>query len=176
MKGKVTNYAVTHREKQMFSVSAWTKKKKRQRDEALRALPKQKQNRYVKRGALTLKDLFHLPLHSLRAPDALYFALFFCRGKQLREREREREGKRDRLVIEGELGSQLGFNSLKWPCVYSFNPLNCTFKLACKSQRSLTVHGVWASVTVCAHVRVCVCVCAWLLMSSRTIIIPTSLC
>ena len=131
------------------------KKKTRQRDKALRALPKQKQNRYVKRGALTLKDLFHLPLHSLRAPDALYFALFFCRGKQLRERERE--GKRDRLVIEGELGSQLGFNSLKWPCVYSFNPLNCAFKLACKSQRSLTVHGVWASVTVCT--RVCVCVC-----------------
>lgn len=46
-------------------------------------------------------DLLHSPLHSLRAPDVLYFALFFCRGKQLGERERQdTEG---RLVAEGEL-------------------------------------------------------------------------
>lgn len=137
---------------------------KNARDKAPALAPTQEQNRYVKRGLLTLKDLFHLPLHSLQVPDVLYFALFFCRGKQLRETERDRE-----VGNRGSPGSQLGFNSFKWPCVYSFNPLNCTFKLACKSQRSLTVHGVWASV-VCLRVR------AWLLMSSCTIIIPSSLC
>lgn len=73
----------------MFSLSVRTK-----RQETKKAW--QEQNRYVKRGVLTLKDLFHLPLHSLQAPDVLCFALFFCRGKQLRETDRER------LVIKRE--------------------------------------------------------------------------
>lgn len=95
------------------------------------------QEEHRQKGVLTLKDLLHLPLHSLQAPDVLYFALFFCRGKQLRETKR--------MVIKGEQDLSFSFNSLKWPCVDSVNPLNCTFRLDCKSQRSFTM--------------MCVCVC-----------------
>lgn len=75
--------------------------------------------------------------------------ILHCSFAEVNSWERQRET--ERLVIEADRDLLLGFNSPKWPCVYSFNPLNCTFKLACKSQRSLTVHGVWASV-VCSHV------------------------
>lgn len=122
------------------NVSVWVKAKT-----SLIEVPKQEQKNMWK--VPTLKGFFDLPLHSLQAPDVLYFALFFCRGKQLKERETER------LVVKGKPASQLGFNSLKWLCVYSFNPLNCTFKPVCKSQRSLTVDGASVSVTVSVCAR-----------------------
>lgn len=119
----------------------------------------------MKRGTLALKNLSHLPLHSLPAPDGLCFALFFCRGKQLGDGERQ-----SNVWDLQRPGTRLDFNELKWPSVYPFNPLHCTFKLARGSQSSSAV-----PVSV-VYLCTCVCVCASHLMSScTTIVIPLCL-
>lgn len=67
------------------------------------------QEEHRQKGVLTLKDLLHLPLHSLQAPDVLYFALFFCRGKQLRETKR--------MVIKGEQDLSFVLTALSGPAL-----------------------------------------------------------
>lgn len=82
------------------------------------------------------------------------------------EREGER-GHRREVGDRGRTGSN-GSDSLKWPFVHSFNPLNCVFKLAFTSQKGHRLRLV--------SERPIQCVFAWVLMSSPPItIIPPSL-
>lgn len=61
--------------------------------------------------------------------------ILHCSFAEVNSWEREEEtGHRREVGNRGRTGSN-GSNSLKWPFVYSLNPLNCVFKLAFTSQK-----------------------------------------
>lgn len=93
--------------------------------------------------------------------------ILHCSFAEVNSWEREGEtGHRREVGNRGRTGSN-GSNSLKWPFIHSFNPLNCVFKLAFTSQKGHRLRLVSECPIQCVFARV--------LMSSPPIaIIPSS--